>query len=29
MNDLVRHLGREADAVADTVLVQVTNVSGL
>ena len=29
LDDLVRHLGREADAVADTVMVQVTNLSGL
>jgi len=26
LDDLVRHLGREADAVADTVMVQVTNL---
>jgi CBS domain-containing protein len=29
LDDLVRHLGREADAVADTVMVQVTNLPGL
>ena len=29
LDDLVRDLGREADAVADTVMVQVTNLSGL
>jgi signal-transduction protein with cAMP-binding, CBS, and nucleotidyltransferase domain len=29
LDDLVRHLGRETDAVADTVMVQVTNLSGL
>jgi CBS domain-containing protein len=29
LDDLVRQLGREADAVADTVMVQVTNLSGL
>jgi signal-transduction protein with cAMP-binding, CBS, and nucleotidyltransferase domain len=28
LDDLVRHLGREADAVADTVMVQVTHLSG-
>lgn len=26
LDDLVRHLGREADAVADTVMVQVTDL---
>jgi CBS domain-containing protein len=29
LDDLVRQLGREADAVADTVMVQVTNLPGL
>jgi CBS domain-containing protein len=28
LDDLVRHLGREADAVADTVILQVTKLSG-
>jgi len=28
LDDLVRHLGREADAVADTVILQVANLSG-
>jgi CBS domain-containing protein len=27
LDDLVRHLGREADAVADTVILQVTKLS--
>ena len=27
LDDLLRHLGREADAVADTAMVQVTNLS--
>jgi signal-transduction protein with cAMP-binding, CBS, and nucleotidyltransferase domain len=26
LDDLVRHVGRQADAVADTVMVQVTNL---
>jgi hypothetical protein len=26
LDDLVRHLGREADAVADTVILQAANM---
>jgi CBS domain-containing protein len=28
LDDLVRHLGREVDAVADTVVLQATNLPG-
>jgi len=28
LDDLVRHLGREGDAVADTVMLQATNLPG-
>jgi hypothetical protein len=28
LDDLVRHLGREADAVADTVMLQATDLPG-